>query len=112
MHAYQPPNARSRRYALPLVASAGFLLAACAGNNVVVEPVALKPVDARLMKAPGIPRCDLPNRADYAPAEVIVYAKCWEAAYHSIAARHIGLQRAVRAREQIAAKAVKASKGS
>lgn len=87
-------------------------LTACAGNNVVVEPVNLAPVDARLMRMPGIPRCDLPQRADYAPSEVIVYAKCWEAAYHSIAARHIGLQRAVRAREQIAAKAVKASKGS
>jgi len=85
---------------------------ACASNNVVVEAVNVAPVDARLMRSPGVPRCDLPKRADYAPAEVIVYAKCWEAAYHSIAARHIGLQRAVRAREQIAAKAVKASKGS
>jgi len=94
------------------VASAAFLVTACAGNNVVVQPVALKPVDARLMKSPGIPRCNLPDRADYDPREVIVYAKCWEAAYHSIAARHIGLQRAVRTREQIAAKAVKASKGS
>lgn len=94
------------------MASAALTLTACASNNVVVEPIKLRPVDARLMKSPGIPRCILPERADYAPAEIIVYAKCWEAAYHAIAARHIGLQRAVRAREQIAAKAVKASKGS
>lgn len=91
---------------------AGFGLSACASNNVVVKPVALKPVSSALMKAPGIPRCDLPQRADYDPREVIAYSECWKAAYHSLAARHIGLQRAVRTRETIAAKALQASRGS
>lgn len=88
-----------------------FLLSAC-GNNVVVEPVTLKPVSAALMKSPGIPRCSLPQRSDYETSELIAYAECWTAAYHALAARHIGLQRAIKTREQIASKALKAAKGS
>jgi hypothetical protein len=88
-----------------------FLLTGC-GNNVVVQPVAIKPVSADLMRSPGVPRCQLPERNDYAPSEIIAYSECWKAAYHALAARHIGLQRAVSVRQAATAKAVKASKGS
>lgn len=76
----------------------------------MVVPVALKPVPAKLMAAPGIPRCTLDSKPDYSAAEVIAYAQCWKAAYHSLAARHIGLQRAVKVREAATARAVVASK--
>lgn len=91
---------------------AASLLTACSGSNVVVEPVSLKPVPSALMKSPGMPRCNLPKRSDYDPQELIAYSECWTAAYHALAERHIGLQRAVKAREQVASKAVKAAKGS
>lgn len=73
-------------------------------------PVSLKPVPAKLMAAPGIPRCTLDNKPDYSAAEVVAYAECWKAAYHALAARHIGLQRAIAVRERAAARAVAASK--
>ncbi len=63
------------------------------------------------MKSPGIPRCSLPQRSDYETSELIAYSECWTAAYHALAARHIGLQRAIKTREQIASKALKAAKG-
>ena len=64
------------------------------------------------MRAPGIPRCALPKRDDYAPSEVVAYADCWRAAYHALAARHIGLQKAVAVRESAAARAVAAKGGN
>lgn len=88
------------------------LLTACAGNNVVVEPVALKPVPAALMRSPGVPRCMLPARDSYDAREIIAYADCWTEAYHSLAVRTTGLQRAVAIREAAAQKAVKSAKGS
>lgn len=93
---------------------AAFLLTAsltgCASNNVVVEPVALPPVDKALMRTPSVPRCSLPKRDDYDAREVLAYAKCYEAAYHAITGRLIGLQRAVAVREAATAKAVAAAK--
>lgn len=83
-------------------------LTGCASNNVVVEPVALPAVDKRLMAAPGIPRCSLPRRDDYDVQEVLAYARCYEAAYHALARRMIGLQRAVAVREAATATAVAA----
>lgn len=91
--------------------TAAFVLTGC-GNNVVVQPVAIKPVPASLMKAPSAPKCALPDRADYSPDEVVAYADCWKAAHEAIYARHLGLQRAVRVREAATKKAIKASKGS
>lgn len=88
--------------------SAASPLIACANNNVVVQPVALRPVSAELMRPPPQPRCELPQRADYSVDEVVAYAACWRAAYQSIAKRHDGLRRAVAARQSAAAKAVKA----
>lgn len=92
-----------------MTAFAASLLTACTKEPVAV-PVAIKPVSPALMRAPGLPRCDLPRRADYDPREVIAYAKCWEAAYHALASRHIGLQRAVAVRERAAARAVATAK--
>lgn len=73
-----------------------------------MEPVALAPVDRALMRAPAPPRCALPERGDYSPSEVLAYAHCWRAAYHSAAARVIGLQKAVDARERATSRAVAA----
>lgn len=72
-----------------------------------VEPIALPPVDSRL-KSPFVARCVLPDRPDHDPREVMAYAKCWEAAYHTAAARHHGLARAVEVRERATARAVAA----
>ena len=86
------------------------LLSACANDHVVVEPVGLAPVARDLMRAPGVPKCDLPDRASYRPGEITAYALCWKSAYHALAARHIGLQMAVGVRERVTSRAVKASK--
>lgn len=69
-----------------------------------MQPVALKPVAAELMRAPAA-RCNA-GAADLSPGEVVAYAQCWRAAYHAAAARLIGLQKAVAVREAAAAKAV------
>jgi hypothetical protein len=82
------------------------LLGACASKNVAVEPVALPPVAAELMKVPAVPRCDLPERTDYDTREVLAYAHCWRAAYFLSTTRLYGLQKAVNVREKAAAKAV------
>lgn len=73
-------------------------------------PVTLPEVPRELMRAPGVPRCALPKRDEYDAAEVLAYARCYEAAYHSIARRLLGLQRAVEVREAEARKVVAASK--
>lgn len=82
-------------------------LAGCASDNVVVQPVALPPVAPELMRAPGMPRCAL-GTGDVYPAEIVAYAKCWQAAYHAAAGRLTGLQSAVAVREKATAKAVAA----
>ena len=92
------------------IAALSFQLAACAKDNVVVVPLAVARVDRGLMRAPGIPHCDLPDRANYQAGEVTAYAECWKQAYHALAARHLGLQMAVGDRERVTAKAVKAAK--
>lgn len=48
---------------------AASLVTGCA-SDVVVEPVALRPVSSKLMATPPVPKCDLPDRADYSPREV------------------------------------------
>lgn len=103
-------QATAPRHALPSAIGAAFLLSACAQNNVVTEVAVLPNVPTKLMAAPGIPRCVLPDRQEYDAIEVLAYAKCYEAAYHALSRRLIGLQRAVSVREASAAKAVKASK--
>lgn len=112
MHSFTAPNWRSPRHAvrLAMLAIAVSPLTACANSVPVAVPVAIKPVSAKLMAAPGIPRCTLDNKPDYSAAEVVAYAECWKAAYHALAARHVGLQRAIAVRERAAARAVAASK--
>lgn len=84
-------------------------MAGCAKDNVVVEPVALPKVDDKL-KAGVVARCSLPARPDHDPREVMAFARCWEAAYHAAAARHIGLVKAVEVRETATEKALRAAK--
>lgn len=72
--------------------------------------MALPGVDARL-KTPPVARCTLPARADHDAREIVTYAKCWEAAYHAAAARHLGLAKAVDVRERATRKALAAAKG-
>lgn len=71
--------------------------------------MALPPVAPELMRYPAPPRCTLPERPEYDAREVLAYAKCYQAAYHALAQRLSGLQKAVAVREATAAKAVKAS---
>lgn len=70
---------------------------------------ALPPVAPELMRYPVPPKCALPPRTDYDAREVLAYAHCYRAAYHALAGRLSGLQKAVSVREMSAAKAVKAS---
>lgn len=84
-------------------------LAGCASNNVVTTVATLPPVSAELMRYPAPPKCALPQRADYDAREVLAYAHCYKAAYHALAGRLSGLQKAVAVRELHQANAVKAS---
>lgn len=86
------------------------MLAACATDRVVVEPAALPPVAPQLLQS-VLARCALPARPDHDPREVMAYARCWEAAYHAAAARHIGLGRAVEVRERAIKAALAARAG-
>jgi hypothetical protein len=94
-----------------LTALAAFQLGGCASNNnVVAEVVAPRPIPARLIEAPDVPKCELPpNQPDYSPEEVKAHAKCWRAAYYQIFERYKGLAKAVMARQRIvdAAKSAK-----
>ena len=93
-----------------LTALAAFQLGGCASNTVVAEVVAPRPIPARLIEAPDVPKCELPSgRADYSPQEVIAYGECWRAAYDGIFERYKGLAKAVAARQRIvdAAKSAK-----
>lgn len=76
----------------------------------MVQAVALPPISPALMRAPGVPQCGLPARPDYQPAEVMAYAKCWEAAYHRAAGGLIGLQKAVAVREKATETALNVAK--
>lgn len=93
-----------------MVALAAFPLGGCSKDNVVVEPVALRPVSAHLLAPPDVPNCTPQPRADYSPDEVLAYAKCWRAAYDALFAKHKGLAKAVAFRQQQAAKAAQAAK--
>ena len=95
-----------------MVASAAFLQAGCAGNNVVVEPIAPKTLHPRLMRDVPLAACELQTRPDYAADEIDASRVCWRAGYFKERGLRQGLQRAIRVREQTTAKAVKASKGS
>jgi hypothetical protein len=73
-------------------------------------PIAPPPVAAKLTAVPAVPRCALPERADYSPEEVKAYAQCWEAAYDALFKKHKGLIMAVSTRERAVNKAVAAFK--
>ena len=62
------------------------------------------------MRAPDVPRCNLPERENYHVREIVAYADCWQSAYNALFHRHKGLIRAVTVRERVTAKAVKAAK--
>ena len=89
---------------------AASLLIGCASKtNVAVEPVALRPVAAKLLSVPDVPACD-PRSNMVQPEELLAYGKCWRAAYDALFVKHKGLINAVRIRERSAAKAVKLAK--
>lgn len=92
-----------------LMVALGFLLSACAQDNVVVEPVAFQPVPKGLMQTVRAPSCELDGKAsDYSTAEIKASLDCWGSAFQAAKARHDGLIRAVAKRESATAKAVAA----
>ena len=101
---------RLKTQAVTSIVFAAFLAGGCATNNVAVEPLAVKPVSPKLMRAPDVPKCELRAAKDYAPQEVISYAECWRAAYDQLFAKHKGLVQAVSARQKTAQRAAKAAK--
>lgn len=92
--------------------AAPFLLIACAGNNVVTEPVALKGVNPGLLAKPKLPECKRPEpRAGRDDVRLwAAYADCHKARADAFYERLTGLQRAVIVRERAAAKAVATAK--
>lgn len=82
-------------------------VSACASDNVVVQPVGLKPIASGLMAGMKAPACDLPEREGYTGFELARRGDCWAAAYGAAAGRLQGLQRAVKAREKALAGIVK-----
>lgn len=102
----KPTRSRSATFAASLLTAS---LTGCASDNVVTQVAALPPVPVELMRYPQPPKCTLPARADYDAREVLAYANCYKAAYHALAGRLSGLQKAVATRELHQAKAVKAS---
>lgn len=111
------PNTRSksrgvsRNRAARIAISAACLLtvSGCAPNNVVTQVVALPAIAPALMAYPVPPKCSLQQRTEYDAREVLAYANCYKAAYHALAGRLSGLQKAVATRELHQAKAVRAS---
>jgi hypothetical protein len=99
-----------------------FLLTACASNNVVNHPVALNKVDDELMKKPRSARCALPARPtaidgridtrelDAYGKALEAYSNCWKQNYQAATTLVLGLQSAVKVREDAADKAVAAAK--
>ena len=103
------PSASVRSIRLAISAACLLTVSGCASNNVVTQVAALPPVSPELMRYPMPPRCSLPQRSDYDAREVLAYAHCYKAAYHALAGRLSGLQKAVAVREIETVKAVKAS---
>lgn len=93
------------------------LLSACASDQVVTEPLAFPDVKKELMSAKR-PVCPVPairtnaatGRVGYDGGELKAWGECNDAAVNAVYARLTGLQRAVRVRQQAAAKAI-AAKG-
>lgn len=74
-----------------------------------VKPVALTPVSPKLMASLRVPKCEpQPKPKDdlYYFDEVDNSRVCWRTGFYNARARLTGLQKAVRVREQAAAKAV------
>lgn len=101
----KPRFARSLRL-LPILALS-LVVSACASDNVVVQPVSLKPIAPGLMSGMKAPACDLPERDGYTGFELARRGDCWAAAYGAAAGRLAGLQKAVKAREKALAGIVK-----
>lgn len=80
----------------------------CASDNVVVQPVSLKPVDARLMQPLGAPKCEprlsvAEERNDVIdPRHMGMAKECYAVAEERARNRLHGLQSAVKARESAA----------
>lgn len=81
---------------------AAAFLAGCAGNNVVAEAVALKPVPRKLMRTPQVPKCELRDqqRDDIDVGEIEASRTCFREAEVISRKRLVGLQHAVRVRER------------
>lgn len=91
------------------IALAFLVFASGCGKAIVAEPVATVPIAKPLMTLPRQPKCDPPDRDEYAPQELWARGDCWKDAYGSARAQLAGLQQAVRSREETIAKAVKAA---
>ena len=80
------------------------ILAGCAGT--VVKPVSTSPVPRYLMQSLPDPKCTAPVENDAVPPAALGASnRCWEKAFSTAKVRLSGLQRAVRVREKIIAKA-------
>lgn len=86
---------------------AALLASACTDPTVVVQPVGIRNVDARLMVSPKMPSCEVDQAASglYAYEELDASRRCWRQGVVNAHARLRGLQKAVRVREAALAKA-------
>ena len=82
------------------------VVSGCAKDSVVVLPVAVKPVDQRLMQRIYRPDCEPKlseqEKADgeISPIKIGASARCWKAGEARARTRLHGLQKAVKARQE------------
>lgn len=85
-------------------------MSACSDPNVVVQPVALKPVAEKLLKVEPLVQCEAADTDSYTVQELLAIKECWRAQAFAKHSSFDKLSRVVRIRQAAAARALKAAR--